>query len=222
MSRYPRPALSAFLKGVLIMSCLIAQTAHGVEIPDFSGRVPVPTSQGEQVAVLAGGCFWGVDAVYKHIKGVSKVVSGYSGGERATASYQAVGTGSTGHAEAVSISYDPAKVSYAQLLKVFFSVAHNPTELNRQGPDSGTQYRSAIFYANDEQKQVAQAYIAQLDQARVFSAPIVTQVAPLKAFYPAEDYHQDYLSLHPNQPYIVIHDLPKLQLLRKQFPGIYQ
>jgi len=223
MSCYPRPSLLAFLKGVIIMSCVLAQAAaHGAEIPDFSGRVSAPPTQGEQVAVLAGGCFWGVDAVYKHIKGVSKVVSGYSGGDRATASYEAVGTGTTGHAESVSITYDPAGVSYAQLLKVFFSVAHNPTELNRQGPDSGTQYRSAIFYANDEQKQIALAYIEQLNKAGVFPAPIVTQVAPLKAFYPAEDYHQNYLTLHPSQPYIVIHDLPKLQQLKKQFQGIYQ
>jgi len=212
-----------FLKGVIIMSCVLAQAAaHGAEIPDFSGHLSPTTPQGEQIAVLAGGCFWGVDAVYKHIKGVSKVVSGYSGGERATASYAAVGTGTTGHAESVSITYDPAKVSYAQLLKVFFSVAHNPTELNRQGPDRGTQYRSAIFYANDEQKQIALAYIEQLNQAGVFPAPIVTQVAPLKAFYPAEDYHQNYLTLHPDQPYIVIHDLPKLQQLRKQFQDIYR
>lgn len=223
MSCKPRSHLLVFLKGVIVMSCVLAHTtALGVEIPDFSGRVPAPTSPGEQVAVLAGGCFWGVDAVYKHIKGVSKVVSGYSGGERATASYAAVGTGTTGHAEAVSITYDPARVSYAQLLKVFFSVAHNPTELNRQGPDRGTQYRSAIFHANDEQKQLALAYIEQLNQAGVFPASIVTQVAPLKAFYPAEDYHQNYLTLHPDQPYIVIHDLPKLQQLRKQFQEIYR
>lgn len=163
-----------------------------------------------------------MDAVFKHVKGVSTVVSGYSGGARATASYEAVSTSTTDHAEAVSITYDPAKISYSQLLKVFFTVAHDPPELNRQGPDTGTQYRSAIFYANEEQKQVAQAYIDQLNKARVFPAPIVTQVVPLKQFFPAEEYHQNYLARHPYQPYIVIHDMPKLEQLKKRFPAIYR
>jgi peptide-methionine (S)-S-oxide reductase len=194
--------------------------AQGVVVPDYSGRVP-PAS-GEQTAVLAGGCFWGVDAVFKHLKGVSNVVSGYAGGAPETANYSAVSSGRTGHAEAVRITYDPAKITYAQLLKVFFSVAHDPTELNRQGPDVGSQYRSAIFYGNDEQKNVAQAYVNQLNKAGIFRQPIVTQVGSLKQFYPAEDYHQNYLALHPNQAYIVAHDMPKLQNLRKLFPEIHR
>jgi peptide-methionine (S)-S-oxide reductase len=153
---------------------------------------------------------------------VSRVVSGYSGGEPATANYEAVSTGRTGHAESVQITYDPAKISYGQLLKVFFAVAHDPTELNRQGPDVGTQYRSVIFYANGEQKQIAESYIGQLNKAGVFRVPIVTQVAPLKQFYPAEDYHQNYLALHPYQPYIVINDMPKLRQLRREFPALYR
>ena len=172
--------------------------------------------------VFAGGCFWGVDAVFKHVKGVSKVVSGYSGGGADTADYETVSTGTTGHAESVQITYDPSQISYDDLLKVFFYVAHDPTELNRQGPDSGTQYRSAIFYANDEQKKMADDYIAQLNQKKAFAAPIVTQVVPLTAFYPAEAYHQNYLALHPDQPYIVINDMPKLDRLRASFPGLYR
>jgi len=173
-------------------------------------------------AVFSGGCFWGVDAVFKHVKGVSKVVSGYAGGAADTANYETVSTGTTGHAESVQVTYDPSKVSYDDLLKVFFFVAHDPTELNRQGPDSGTQYRSSIFYENDAQKKLADDYIAQLDQQHVFSGPIVTKVVPLTGFYPAEDYHQNYLALHPYQPYIVFNDLPKLERLQKDFPGLYQ
>lgn len=176
----------------------------------------------EQTAVFAGGCFWGVDAVFKHIKGVSGVVSGYAGGNAATAHYEQVSNGNTGHAEAVHIRFDPAQVSYQQLLHVFFSVAHDPTQLNRQGPDVGSQYRSAIFYTSAEQQKSAQGTIRQLTSARTFSAPIVTQVVPLQQFYPAEAYHQNYLALHPDQPYIVIHDMPKLAQLRKQFPALYQ
>ncbi len=160
--------------------------------------------------MFAGGCFWGVDAVFKHVKGVTGVTSGYSGGAAKTAQYELVGTGATGHAESVQVVYDPSQVTYGQLLKVFFSVAHDPTELNRQGPDVGTQYRSAIFYADPDQLRVAKAYVAQLDAAKAFSQPIVTQVAPLNAFYPAEDYHQNYLAHHPENMYIVINDLPKL------------
>jgi peptide-methionine (S)-S-oxide reductase len=173
-------------------------------------------------AVFSGGCFWGVDAVFKHVKGVTKVVSGYAGGASDTAHYEIVSTGTTGHAESVQVTYDPSKVSYDDLLKVFFFVAHDPTELNRQGPDSGTQYRSSIFYANDAQKKMADDYIAQLDQKHAFSGPIVTKVAPLTGFYPAEDYHQNYLELHPDQPYIVYNDLPKLQQFQKDLPGLYQ
>ncbi len=176
----------------------------------------------EQTAVFAGGCFWGVDAVFKHVKGVSEVVSGYTGGNADTAHYELVSNGDTGHAESVRVRFDPARVSYQQLLQVFFSVAHDPTELNRQGPDSGSQYRSAIFYTSAEQQQIAQDYIRQLTAEHVFPKPIVTQVVPLKQFYPAEEHHQNYLALHPYQPYIVFNDMPKLEQLRKQFPALYQ
>lgn len=172
-------------------------------------------------AVFSGGCFWGVDAVFKHVKGVSKVVSGYAGGAADTANYETVSTGTTGHAESVQVSYDPAQVSYNDLLKVFFFVAHDPTELNRQGPDHGTQYRSSIWYANDDQKKLADDYIAQLDQKKVFDKPIVTKVVPLSGFYPAEAYHQNYLALHPYQPYIMINDEPKLEALKEKYPGLY-
>ena len=175
-----------------------------------------------QIAVFAGGCFWGVDAVFKHVKGVSGVESGYAGGSAATAHYEQVSDGNTGHAESVRVRFDPAQVSYQQLLEVFFSVAHDPTQLNRQGPDHGSQYRSAIFYTSAEQQKVAQSYIQQLTAARTFSAPIVTQVVPLQQFYPAEDHHQNYLALHPYQPYIVFNDMPKLEQLRKQFPALYR
>ena len=182
----------------------------------------VPTNEkGVQSAVFAGGCFWGVEAVFEHIKGVKEVVSGYSGGNAETADYEMVSEGTTGHAEAVKITYDSSKVSYAQLLQVFFSVAHNPTELNRQGPDTGTQYRSAIFYTNDEQKRAAQNYIDELTKQKIFPRPVVTQVVELNDFYQAEDYHQNYLVNNPNQPYIVIHDKPKVENLKKQFPELY-
>jgi len=175
-----------------------------------------------QIAVFAGGCFWGVDAVFKHVKGVSGVESGYAGGSAATAHYEQVSDGNTGHAESVRVRFDPARVSYQQLLEVFFSVAHDPTQLNRQGPDHGSQYRSAIFYTSAEQQKIAQNYIQQLAAARTYSAPIVTQVVPLQQFYPAEDHHQNYLALHPYQPYIVFNDMPKLEQLRKQFPALYR
>jgi peptide-methionine (S)-S-oxide reductase len=173
-------------------------------------------------AVFSGGCFWGVDAVFKHVKGVNRVISGYAGGAANTAQYETVSTGTTGHAESVQVTYDPSKVSYDELLKVFFFVAHDPTELNRQGPDSGTQYRSSIFYESDAQKKMADDYIAQLDQKHAFSKPIVTKVVPLTGFYPAEDYHQNYLELHPDQPYILFNDLPKLDRFQKDLPGLYQ
>jgi peptide-methionine (S)-S-oxide reductase len=176
----------------------------------------------QPTAVFSGGCFWGVDAVFKHVKGVDKVVSGYAGGAANTAQYETVSTGTTGHAESVQVTYDPSKVSYDDLLKVFFFVAHDPTELNRQGPDSGTQYRSSIFYMNDAQKKMADDYIAQLDQQHAFSGPIVTKVVPFTGFYPAEDYHQNYLELHPDQPYIVYNDLPKLEQFQKDLPGLYE
>ncbi len=176
----------------------------------------------QQTAVFAGGCFWGVDAVFKHVKGVVSSTAGYAGGKADTASYYRVGAGTTGHAESVRVVFDPKQVTYGQLLKVYFAVAHNPTELNYQGPDHGTQYRSAIFVTDNNQREVATAYIKQLQTQHVYSAPIVTQVAPLPAFYPAEDYHQNYLALHPDQPYIVANDLPKLTHLQQQFPGLYK
>jgi peptide-methionine (S)-S-oxide reductase len=171
--------------------------------------------------VFSGGCFWGIQAVFQHVKGVSSATSGYSGGSAATAEYEVVSTGETGHAESVKVAYDPAVITYGQLLKVFFSVAHDPTELNRQGPDTGSQYRSVIFYNGDEQERIAEAYIAQLNQAKVYGGPIVTQVVPLKAFYPAEAYHQNYATLHPDDPYIVFNDAPKVAHLRQQFPDLY-
>lgn len=194
-------------------------TARG-QIPAFRGDSQFASTSADQTAVLAGGCFWGVDGVFKHVKGVASVISGYSGG--GSAQYETVSTGVTGHAESVKITYNPSRISYAELLRVFFSVATDPTELNRQGPDEGTQYRSVIFYANEEQKQIALSYIAQLTQAGVFSAPIVTQVVPLKAFYPAEAYHQNFLERHPGSPYIIYNDLPKLRALQKQFPELYK
>ena len=196
-------------------------TAEAVKSPTNALPTPAKNAKGEQTAVFAGGCFWGLEAVFEHVKGVTDVTSGYSGGAAKTADYETVSEGETGHAEAVKITFDPAQVSYQDLLKVFFAVAHDPTELNRQGPDTGTQYRSAIFYANDEQKKLAESYIAELTKEKTFSAPIVTQITPLEAFYKAENYHQDYLSHHPNQAYIVANDQPKVENLQKQFPALY-
>jgi peptide-methionine (S)-S-oxide reductase len=184
-------------------------------------KLDAKEAAGLQTAVFAGGCFWGVQGVFQHTAGVVNAVSGYAGGSQATASYALVSTGSTGHAESVEIKYDPKRISYGKLLQIFFAVAHDPTELDRQGPDIGPQYRSAIFTATPEQKQIAEAYIAQLDAAHVFEKPIVTKVGPLERFYPAEAYHQDYLTLHPNQPYIVYNDLPKIEALKKLFPKDY-
>jgi peptide-methionine (S)-S-oxide reductase len=175
-----------------------------------------------QTAVLAGGCFWGVQGVYQYTRGVKKVLSGYSGGDRSTAEYEKVGTGRTGHAESVEIVFDPKEISYGEILRIYFSVAHDPTQLDRQGPDVGTQYRSAIFYADAQQKRIAEAYIAQLDKARVFRKPIVTRVDALKGFYPAEAYHQDFMILNPRYPYIVINDLPKVANLKRLFPEQYR
>ncbi|TMF81496.1 MAG: peptide-methionine (S)-S-oxide reductase MsrA [Chloroflexi bacterium] len=185
------------------------------KFPDPKLDEPVPSKDGESVAVLAGGCFWCVEAVYKQLDGVKSVTSGYAGGTAETADYDVVSSGRTGHAEAVEVRFDPAKVSYGQLLKVFFSIAHDPTTRDRQGPDVGKQYRSAIFYANDAQRRVAEAYIAQIDGAKVFDAPIVTEVKPLERFYEAEGYHQDYAERNPSQPYIVYNAAPKVQKVRK-------
>jgi peptide-methionine (S)-S-oxide reductase len=190
-------------------------------------NVPPPTvdnpkQQGPlQTAVLSGGCFWGVQGVYEHVRGVVKVVSGYAGGDRSSAQYETVSTGTTGHAESVQITFDPAQVSYGQLLQIFFSVVHDPTQLNRQGPDVGSQYRSVIAYRDDDQKNIATAYIAQLKQSGVFARPIVTRVDPLRGFYPAESYHQDYLVHNPSNPYIAFNDLPKIENLKRLFPDDY-
>jgi peptide-methionine (S)-S-oxide reductase len=209
---------------LLLMFAVSAScSAAGANLfPDPAVDAPLATTKGEQTAVFAGGCFWGVQAVFQHVKGVNSATSGYSGGNADTAQYETVESGETGHAESVRVKFDPSKVTYGQLLKVFFAIAHNPTELNRQGPDSGTQYRSVIFYANEEQKRIAEAYIRQLNLAHVFKSPIVTEIAQFKAFYPAEDYHQNYATLHPDNPYIVANDLPKVANLRKEFPVLYR
>jgi peptide-methionine (S)-S-oxide reductase len=191
-------------------------------IPNPTTDIPKATAKGEQVAVLAGGCFWGMEAVFEHLNGVSNVVSGFSGDSAATANYSRVSTGQTKQAEAVQITYDPSQITYGQLLRVYFSVAHDPTEVNRQGPDEGPQYRSAIFFANDKQKQVAQAYIQKLNTAKSFSKPIATQLVPLDKFYAAENYHQNFIARNPNYPYVVIHDLPKIKQLQKLFPMLYK
>jgi peptide-methionine (S)-S-oxide reductase len=213
----------AGLLAVLCCGGLAACNASSaaVAIPSPAVDLPLAAAKGSETVVVAGGCFWGIQAVFEHVKGVTAVTAGYSGGSAMTAHYEVVSSGMTGHAESVKITYDPSQVSYGQILKVFFSVAHNPTELNRQGPDDGTQYRSAIFYAGDDQKRIAEAYIAQLDKAKVFSRPIVTQVVAFKAFYPAESYHQDYAVHHPDDPYIRINDLPKVEHLRQQLPELY-
>lgn len=192
------------------------------QLPAYAGSSDVSATQGQETAVLAGGCFWGVDAVFKHVKGVENVVSGYSGGDAESADYETVSSGTTEHAESVKITYDPSQVRFSELLRIFFSVATDPTQLNRQGPDVGTQYRSVIFYSGEDQKQIAQAYIDQLNKAGAFSRRIVTQVVPFKAFYPAEAYHQNFLARHPNDPYIVFNDLPKLRALKKEFPEFYR
>jgi peptide-methionine (S)-S-oxide reductase len=215
----------ATLFSLALLAVLCAYGIAGAE--GQSTRLPPPAVDETQApgaprtVVFAGGCFWGVQAVFEHVNGVISATSGYSGGDLKNPTYEAVSTGTTGHAESVSVVYDPAKVTYGQLLQVFFSVAHDPTELNRQGPDSGTQYRSAIYTTTPEQSRIARAYIEQLDAAKVFSHPIVTQLGPLVAFYPAEAYHQDYARLHPESMYIVVNDLPKVANLKLQFPALY-
>jgi peptide-methionine (S)-S-oxide reductase len=181
-----------------------------------------PADTRTQTAVLAGGCFWGVEGVFEHMRGVRNVVSGYAGGDSGTATYNKVGTGRTGHAESVQITYDPNEVSYGDILRVFFSVAHDPTQLNRQGPDTGPQYRSAIFYANDAQRNLARSYIAELDKSGKFPRAIVTRVDPLDAFYPAEKYHQDFMAKNPSHPYVVFHDVPKIRNLKRLYPEYYR
>jgi peptide-methionine (S)-S-oxide reductase len=206
---------------VLGGGALSCQAGSGAAVPAPVVDEARATAPAQETVVLAGGCFWGIQAVFQHVKGVIGATSGYAGGTVQNPDYETVSSGTTGHAESVKIVYDPSKVTYGELLRIFFSVAHDPTELNRQGPDEGTQYRSVIFYNSDGQQRIAEAYIAQLDQAKVYSRKIVTQVVPLKAFYPAEGYHQNYAAIHPNNPYIVYNDAPKVANLRKEFPEIY-
>jgi peptide-methionine (S)-S-oxide reductase len=207
------------LPTLLAASCLVAADPKPA-FPDPAIDVPAGSTHEKQTAVLAGGCFWGIEGLFERVKGVKDAVSGFAGGEKSTAHYDMVSEGNTGHAESVKITFDPSQVTFGQLLKIYFSVGHDPTELNRQGPDTGTQYRSAIFYVDDEQKKVAEAYIKQLDDAGVFSRKIVTQVVPLKGFYAAEAYHQHFLQNNPTYPYIVYNDMPKLVALKKQYPQL--
>ncbi len=207
---------------VLAFGCRAGAETINRAIPSPLVDTPAAEATGQQVAVLAGGCFWGLQGMFEHVSGVTKVVAGYSGGDRATAHYEKVGTETTGHAESVEITFDPKQISYGQLLQLFFSVAHDPTQLNRQGPDSGPSYRSEIFFASPTQERVARAYVAQLTNAKVFQSAIVTRIEPLKAFYPAEDYHQDYMIQHPNQPYIMFNDLPKIEALKRVYPQLYR
>jgi len=209
------------LLSVGMLAAVMACSASDTSFPNPVADAPIAASKGEQTAVVAGGCFCGIQAVFQHVKGVINATSGYSGGGSNTAEYELVSSGDTGHAESVKITYDPSQITYGELLRVFFSVAHDPTQLNRQGPDSGSQYRSVIFYNSDEQKRIAEAYMAQLDKARIFPRPIVTQVVPLQAFYPAEAYHQNYAANHPNNPYIVYNDAPKVAHLHQEFPELY-
>ncbi|MGE3305592.1 MAG: peptide-methionine (S)-S-oxide reductase MsrA [Rhizobiaceae bacterium] len=225
MSITRRTGLRALLAAALASTLLAtvaapASAQEGIAIPPPS--VDAPAGSGMETAIVAGGCFWGVQGVFQHLDGVTNAVSGYAGGDAATAHYEMVGSGETGHAEAVRVTYDPSRISYGKILQIFFSVAHDPTQLNRQGPDVGTQYRTAIFPTSDEQADVAKKYIAQLNQARVFDAAIVTRVEPGHPFYAAEDYHQDYLTLNPTQPYIVINDLPKIDNLKRLYPDLYR
>ena len=218
-----RRSLCAAAIGALAITALTVAPSLAAEDPVIipAPAVDVQATSTIQTAVLAGGCFWGVQGVFQHTAGVVNAVSGYAGGSKTTADYNMVSSGTTGHAESVEIKYDPNKISYGKILQIFFSVAHDPTQLNRQGPDSGTQYRSAIFTTSDEQKKIADAYIAQLNAAKVYRKPIVTKVGPLEGFYPAEAYHQDYLTLHPNQPYIAYNDIPKVENLKKIFAENY-
>ena len=220
--------LSTLVASLLILGALAyflssnrtQASAAALPAPALDDSLAATSSQ--QTIVLSGGCFWGIQAVFEHVKGVTSATSGYAGGSAQSADYETVSSGDTGHAESVKVVYDPSKITLGQLLRVFFSVAHDPTELNRQGPDYGTQYRSAIFYTSENQKKIAEAYINQLNQAKVFSAPIVTQLNSNSAFYPAEDYHQDYATKHPHNPYIMMNDAPKVEHLRQQFPELYK
>jgi peptide-methionine (S)-S-oxide reductase len=209
---------------LVLVAIPLARIAHASPRPPIPAAVadlPLAQGSGSQTVVFAGGCFWGTQSVFERVKGVLKTTVGYAGGSAATATYDQVTTETTGHAESVEVVYDPSKITYGQLLRIFFSVAHDPTELNRQGPDVGTSYRSAIFYVNDDQRRIAETYIAQLESEKVFRRPIVTQVTPLKGFYRAEDYHQDYAYYHPDNPYILVCDRPKIDALKQQFPELF-
>jgi peptide-methionine (S)-S-oxide reductase len=221
-SIFRRP--TAFGVAAVAAILFVARSGSGtaVSVPAPALDASLTAAKGEQVAVFSGGCFWGVQAVFQHMKGVVSAVSGYAGGQANTATYEQVSEGTTGHAESVRVTFDSSQVSYGQLLQVFFSVAHDPTELNYQGPDHGTQYRSEIWYTSPQQKTIAEAYIAQLTNAKTFPRPIVTRVDPLAAFYPAEDYHQDYATINPHAPYIMINDAPKVANLKKMFPALYR
>jgi peptide-methionine (S)-S-oxide reductase len=218
------PVRLALLLGAGLSVVLWHSPLFGAEKPVIIAPPAIdnPKAAGPaQTAVLAGGCFWGVQGVFEHVRGVQKVIAGYAGGDKSTAQYETVSSGTTGHAESVQITFDPAAISYGQILQIAFSVVHDPTQLNRQSPDTGTQYRSAIFYADENQKHIAEAYISQLDQAHAFARPIVTRVDPLKGFYAAEGYHQDYLIHNPTQPYIAIYDMPKIENFKRTFPELY-
>jgi peptide-methionine (S)-S-oxide reductase len=221
-----RSIITPILTVLLAVLALFLWTRHNYAsaatvIPDPAVDETLASQKGQETVVVSGGCFWGVQAVFQHVKGVTSATSGYSGGTVKNPNYEQVSSGETGHAESVQIVYDPSKITLGQLLKVFFSVAHDPTDLNRQGPDTGTQYRSIIFFSNTDQQRIAQSYVDQLNQSKVFSQPIVTQIVPLKAFYRAEDYHQNYATEHPDNPYIAMFDLPKLKNLQQQFPSLY-
>ena len=221
-----RSITTPILMVLLAVLALFLWTRHNYAsaatvIPDPAVDETLASQKGQETVVVSGGCFWGIQAVFQHVKGVTSATSGYSGGTVKNPNYEQVSSGETGHAESVQIVYDPSKITLGQLLKVFFSVAHDPTELNRQGPDTGTQYRSIIFFSNTDQQRIAQSYVDQLNQSKVFSQPIVTQIVPLKAFYRAEDYHQNYATEHPENPYIAMFDLPKLKNLQQQFPSLY-
>jgi peptide-methionine (S)-S-oxide reductase len=217
-----KKTLLAVVMVTLLLSCGANAEAVNKAIPAPDVDTPAAETAKPQVAVLAGGCFWGLQGMFEHVQGVTRVVAGYSGGAKATAHYEMVGTETTGHAESVEITFDPKKISYGQLLRLFFSVAHDPTELDRQGPDRGPSYRSEIFFTSPSQERIARAYVQQLAKAKVFASPIVTKIEPLKGFYAAEDYHQDYLIRNPQQPYIVYNDLPKIEALKQAYPQIYR
>jgi peptide-methionine (S)-S-oxide reductase len=218
------PSLRTALLSISLAATLVAgcRAATKTPIPAANADLPLATAPGKVTAVFAGGCFWGTQSVFERVKGVVATTAGYAGGSASTATYDQVTTETTGHAESVKVVYDPSRITYGQLLRIYFSVAHDPTQLNRQGPDVGTSYRSAIFYANDDQRRISQAYIAQLDAAHVFPAKIVTQVVPLKGFYDAEEYHQHYADNNPDNPYILVCDRPKIEALKAQFPELFQ